>query len=48
MNASHDHELTGADCVLVPPASGLAHRLAGRPGWTLKAAARGAVLYIRD
>ena len=43
-----DHELAGAGCVLVPPTSGLAHRLAGRDGWTLKAAETGAALYVRN
>lgn len=42
-----DRELDGADCVLVPPASGLARSLAGNPEWEPKAADPAAELFIR-
>jgi hypothetical protein len=40
-------ELAGADCVLVPPATGLAHRLRGAEEWTVRSTAPGAVLFVR-
>jgi hypothetical protein len=39
--------LAGADCVLVPPTSGLARRLRTSPGWDLKSAESTAELFIR-
>lgn len=39
--------LAGADCVLVPPTTGLARRLHTSPGWDLKSAETTAELFIR-
>jgi hypothetical protein len=39
--------LAGADCVLVPPSSGLAQRLRADPGWKLVAAETASVLFTR-
>lgn len=42
-----DEGLAGADCVLVPPTSGLASRLRTSPDWDLKSAETTAELFIR-
>jgi hypothetical protein len=42
-----NQELTGADCVLVPPASGLAQSLTSNQAWDLRAADTAAELFIR-
>jgi hypothetical protein len=42
-----DRQLAGAGCVLVPPSTGLAHRLRGEPAWVLTSSAPGAVLFVR-
>jgi hypothetical protein len=39
--------LAGAGCVLVPPTSGLAQRLAGSPQWKLKSSEQSAILFVR-
>lgn len=42
-----DRYLGGADCVLIPPATGLARDLAGNQAWELRAADTAAELFIR-
>lgn len=39
--------LAGAGCVLVPPTSGLAHRLMADPAWRLRASEPGGALFVR-
>jgi hypothetical protein len=39
--------LAGADCVLVPPSTGLARRLSSNPMWRLHASEAGGALFVR-